>query len=687
MKPSQWTLRWVTLCGCGMLAASAAAVELPGTVQPSQLDERFKPRSEPQAKPEAPLVVPKQVAPQGSEQIRFELREIRIEGNTRYDKAVLESYYQHMLGKQVSLAELVDLANRLTAKYRQDGYLLTQVVVPEQSIEGGKVRLQVIEGYLEHVQIKGTVDGPRVRVEELLAPLTEKRPLDADTLERGLLLVGDLPGVNVQSVLSPGQALGSSNLDVALQQQRYEGFVSLDNRGSHYTDPTTLAFGATEFSRLGFYEQIDVLGAISPFSDATRYIQLRGTLPLGGMFAGDTLQIMGSYSKVNPDIPDSVFPFDSVSKSTEGSISYNHPFIRSRSQNLSGGLALQWKDTETRLRDFASDASNPGRDHVRVFQQRLTYDWVDRWMGINLAEVRNNIGLDMWGATKKDDERRSREVADGRFVYLNGNIGRLQGLGGPWSVYGELQWQYSFDPLLPSERFGVGGARRHWPQCRRSRCARLGNSFIHAPVTTRVPIPPRTTAGTVPNQCAVSPDSNSPSWFEAPMNRPFTALTRPRISSGVSSCTKAPRMTMLTMSAAPSTTSTPRDSQNDFDRPKAMVARPKMPTERNMIRPTLRSMLKCASQNDIARAPTAGAERSRPRPQGPVSRMSLANTGSRAVAPPRSTANRSREIAPKMSGRLRMKRMPASSESRVALPWVSGWLRTGRLSVRTHART
>ncbi|KPD26725.1 ShlB/FhaC/HecB family hemolysin secretion/activation protein [Pseudomonas paraeruginosa] len=377
MKPSQWTLRWVTLCGCGMLAASAAAVELPGTVQPSQLDERFKPRSEPQAKPEAPLVVPRQVAPQGSEQIRFELREIRIEGNTRYDKAVLESYYQHMLGKQVSLAELVDLANRLTAKYRQDGYLLTQVVVPEQSIEGGKVRLQVIEGYLEHVQIKGTVDGPRVRVEELLAPLSEKRPLDADTLERGLLLVGDLPGVNVQSVLSPGQALGSSNLDVALQQQRYEGFVSLDNRGSHYTDPTTLAFGATEFSRLGFYEQIDVLGAISPFSDATRYIQLRGTLPLGGMFAGDTLQIMGSYSKVNPDIPDSVFPFDSVSKSTEGSIAYNHPFIRSRSQNLSGGLALQWKDTD---------------------------------------------------------------------------------LGGPWSVYGELQWQYSFDPLLPSERFGVGGS-------------------------------------------------------------------------------------------------------------------------------------------------------------------------------------------------------------------------------------
>ena len=51
-----------------------------------------------------------------------------------------------------------------------------------------------------------------------------------------------------------------------------------------------------------------------------------------------------------------------------------------------------------------------------------------------------------------------------------------------------------------------------------------------------------TTAGTVPNHAAVTPDSNSPSSFEAPMNTALTALTRPRISSGVSSCTSRWRM-------------------------------------------------------------------------------------------------------------------------------------------------
>ena len=53
------------------------------------------------------------------------------------------------------------------------------------------------------------------------------------------------------------------------------------------------------------------------------------------------------------------------------------------------------------------------------------------------------------------------------------------------------------------------------------------------------------TAGTVPNHEAVSPDSNSPSWFELPMNIEFTALTLPRISSGVFSWTSDDLMTTL----------------------------------------------------------------------------------------------------------------------------------------------
>ena len=38
-----------------------------------------------------------------------------------------------------------------------------------------------------------------------------------------------------------------------------------------------------------------------------------------------------------------------------------------------------------------------------------------------------------------------------------------------------------------------------------------------------------TTDGTTPSHAAVTPDSNSPSWFDVPMNSELTALTRPRM--------------------------------------------------------------------------------------------------------------------------------------------------------------
>ncbi len=51
-----------------------------------------------------------------------------------------------------------------------------------------------------------------------------------------------------------------------------------------------------------------------------------------------------------------------------------------------------------------------------------------------------------------------------------------------------------------------------------------------------------TTAGTAPMSAAATPDSKAPSSFEAPMKTAFTALTRPRMPSGVSSCTSMWRM-------------------------------------------------------------------------------------------------------------------------------------------------
>src|SRR3954464_12852424 len=100
-----------------------------------------------------------------------------------------------------------------------------------------------------------------------------------------------------------------------------------------------------------------------------------------------------------------------------------------------------------------------------------------------------------------------------------------------------------------------------------------------------VAAPPDTTENTGPRYWLTIPDSNPPSSLEVPMNKLFTAETRPRISSGVSNCTNVCRTMTLTLSANPQINSIASDNQYDREMPKAIVAAPNTATAKINERP------------------------------------------------------------------------------------------------------
>ena len=151
-----------------------------------------------------------------------------------------------------------------------------------------------------------------------------------------------------------------------------------------------------------------------------------------------------------------------------------------------------------------------------------------------------------------------------------------------------------------------------------------GNPHAQRAITTSVPTPPSRTAGTVPNHCAVSPDSNCPSSLDAPIKTISTAVTRPRISSGVRNCTRVARMITLIMSAAPRKISESSESTRLVEMPKRIVKTPKPATAHSSVGPARPRSGRCASATAITAAPTPGAVRNSPRPHGPVCRISRA---------------------------------------------------------------
>lgn len=450
----------VTLLALAWPASEALAQQpspvVPPSTAPGELLQQFEQPEEPRAAPPAEQpAVPQQEAPAGAEDVRFVLNDVTIDGVTVYEPAELQSVWADLVGQQVSFADIVALANQLTARYRQDGYILSQVIVPAQQIEGGVVQLQAVEGYVDQIRFEGEIQGPQAILDAFAERIRAEKPLTSQALERHLLLIGDLPGVNVQSVLEPSPTeFGAADLTIVVSHLDVEGFLSVDNYASEFVGPYTFSSGISIYSALGLYDQIDLFGAFNPENpDEMKFGQIRLTLPVGPRHWGDTLRLSASRLISEPDYPDRVFPFDQEGRGSEYRATWMHPFIRSREENLIGRLSFIVSNDETEIRDLPNVRSD---DRTRVLEARGTYDFVDPLLGINLIDVALGQGLDVLGAS--DDDEVSRSGADATFTYLRGRLSRLQPLDQNFQIFGSLDWQYAFDPLLPAQRFSVGGS-------------------------------------------------------------------------------------------------------------------------------------------------------------------------------------------------------------------------------------
>ena len=228
------------LCLAAILAASGAVhAQLPGTVQPGQIERQFQKPPEPRAQPGA-IRVPEtgQKPPANAAQIKFALTRVDIAGATVYAADVLRSAFESQIGKEVTLADIYGIAERLTTRYRNDGYILSQVVVPAQTVDGGVVRLEAIEGYVADVRVEGAGAGATQNILEHAHKIKASRPLTAAALERYLLLINDLPGVFARGVLASSKSQpGASDLVIQVTPRLFSAGLSIDNRGSRSLGP------------------------------------------------------------------------------------------------------------------------------------------------------------------------------------------------------------------------------------------------------------------------------------------------------------------------------------------------------------------------------------------------------------------------------------------------------------------
>jgi hemolysin activation/secretion protein len=440
-------------------SGGAFAQELP---EAGQIEQRFDEPAEPRATLEQ--VVPdieRQLPPDQAEKIIFELLGLTFEGITVYESSEILPFYEEYLGQEISLADIYKVAGKVTDMYLADGFILSFAIVPAQTIRGGIVRIKVVEGYVNEIFVEGPAansifaDLPGQTPHDLVIAYAKKiageGPLRLSDLEKYLLLAGDLPGVTAKGVLTPSPDLpGASDLVLFVDFDRANGFLSANNRGTRFVGPYQLGAGLNINSVAGLYEQVGIrlIGASENRElrlGSASYQHQLGT-------EGTKLNLSGGRTFSEPGF--TLEELGIKSFTTTFGVSISHPWIRSRSENLSTTFEFDFRNTKTDI--FKVPLSE---DRLRVFRIGGVYEFVDSLRGINLIALKYSQGVDILHAKISGSELLTRENGHSDFGAARMEVSRLQSIFPGLTLLGEATGQYSFSQLLASEEFGLGGER------------------------------------------------------------------------------------------------------------------------------------------------------------------------------------------------------------------------------------
>ena len=115
------------------------------------------------------------------------------------DTAELE---RRLLGRAISDVEFFAAARDLEVADARAGFVLVRVILPPQRlVNGARLKLSMVDGYLERIETKDVPELLKARVAHLLEPLVGRRGLTLSALERQILLVNDIPGAMIRATL------------------------------------------------------------------------------------------------------------------------------------------------------------------------------------------------------------------------------------------------------------------------------------------------------------------------------------------------------------------------------------------------------------------------------------------------------------------------------------------------------
>jgi hemolysin activation/secretion protein len=390
---------------------------------------------------------------------RFAVLEFAIEGNTVLPVRAIERAVLPHLGPDRSLDDVERARAALEKAFQSAGYLSVVVDIPEQRVDGGVVRLRVIEGRVERLAVTGARYYDQGVIRRRVAELAPGKVPDFDRVQQQLA-AASRDERRLQPVLKPGALPGTLQAEIQVEDRLpLTASVELNNQHASDTDPWRLN-ASLRYANLWQADHALSLTAITAPREPSqsRVWVAQYSAPLDDQWTALAYAVW-SDSVVQP-IGTSV-----IGEGFTLGLRAQRGFAFGRSAHTLA-LGLDFKDLKERLQFGDDSLSTP----LRYLPLHLS--WTGQW-----AEGRSQSSLNLqWTTALRSVLQRNvdcpgdvgpvdqfackRQGGDGGFTHLRADLRHQRpaafGWPGQWSL--RLQGQLGSQALVSAEQFAVGGA-------------------------------------------------------------------------------------------------------------------------------------------------------------------------------------------------------------------------------------
>jgi hemolysin activation/secretion protein len=387
------------------------------------------------------------IVPADEKADRVEVKGFAFKGNDGViTEPELTALVAGSIGKKLSFGDLQALTEKITARLKDKGWFLSRAYLPKQDITSGIILIQIEQGRSDGSIQFHRDNSARVRMSVLRSfgeqSVTPGQALNEQKLERSVLLMNDLPGVNAKASLVSGSSPGTSRVDIAVNEgPLVSGTLFGDNQGNRYTGMWRANIKVFVDDPAGYGDRLTLTGTESSGMK-------QGAIAYGFPLFYDGLRGNVSYSSMRYNLGRELadFEFGGNSHNIEAGLSY--PILRGRNGSIRTSCNYGYRELEDTMHGVTYSDKQ-----ARYLSLGLTGDRYDTLLG---------SGYIAWSAGLTSGNLDypvylfSAPVS-GKYTRFNFSMSRLQRLTEKATLNVSWTAQLAAQNLDSSEKISLGG--------------------------------------------------------------------------------------------------------------------------------------------------------------------------------------------------------------------------------------